>query len=114
MTTKFTVLNKTIVDRFTDSVSINDVVSYRLDCSPWAYDNADVSSATWVVERGSASVSEEAVALNVVSANVTFSQAGKVLISVTLSTADGLVKKIWLEMLVRGETESADDYGISS
>lgn len=110
MTTSYTLLTKTRVDRFNDIASIGDVKAYELDCSPWADDNGDITSATWTVEYGQASISDEALASNVLSANISFSESGTQLITILFETASGLKKKIWLNIVVKDERYPAGDY----
>ena len=110
MATKFTLLSKTISSHFVDDVGVGDVVSYEIDCSPWAYDNADISAATWTLESGSAVISGESVASNVVSATVSFSEESTNLISVLIETAGGIKKKIWITAIAHDENIYTDDY----
>lgn len=114
MTTDFTLPTKTRIDSFKDIASIEDAVSYRFGCTPWQEDNAAITSVTWVVEYGGASISNEALASGIVSALVTFSQSGKVLISILLNTAT-TKKKLWLEIFVKDKPQYInDDYGLSA
>lgn len=104
MTTRFTLLPN--VDKFTDVVSVGDIVGYEIECSSWG----TVASATSVVESGTAAVSSASVTSNVVSFTGTFVEAGKVLVSLLISSSGGLAKKIWLEVLVKDLESFADDY----
>lgn len=113
MTTRFNILAKKPVDTFADVVSLGDVVKYELDATGWQEDNSTITSAVWTVESGSASISNDAVASGVASALVTFSQAGKVLLSVLLNTSSHK-KKIWLEINVKDRQLLADDYGFGA
>lgn len=113
MTVSFTLTTKTRVDTFVDSASIGDVTKYSFDCSPWAEDNEAITSAVWTIESGEASVSGQAIASNVLSAVLSLSTSGKVLVSVLLSTAGGLAKKLWLEINVRDKKVDSGDYGLT-
>lgn len=110
MPTQFTLTTKTRVDTFRDVVSIGDAVTYQIDCTPWQEDNSAISSASWTVECGEAGISGQSLVSGVVSALITFSQSGKALISILLSTATQK-KKIWLEVRAKDLNGSADDYG---
>jgi hypothetical protein len=112
MSTSFTLPAKTHFDTFKDNVSIGDIVTYEIDCSPWEDDNSTITSATWTVESGQASISGQSVTDGVVSANVTFSQSGKTLISVLLVTAVQK-KKFWIQVLSKDlQQGTTDDYGL--
>ena len=114
MSVSFTLTSKTRVDSFKDTVSIGDAVTYEFDCTPWQEDNNTISSATWTVESGNASISGQSLVSGVASALITFSQAGKALISLLLTTATEK-KKIWLEIRCKDlQAPLGDDYGISS
>lgn len=114
MATTFSLTAKTRFDMYEDVASIGDAIRYQFDCTAWQEDNANITSATWTVEYGQAAISGQAVSSGVVSALVTFSQAGKSLISILLSTASGEKKKIWLLVLAKDKTEfrsGNDGYG---
>lgn len=113
MSVQFTLPSKTRIDSFKDRASINDAITYIFDCAAWQEDNSTITSATWVVESGTASISGQTLSSGIVSALVTFSQAGKALISILLNTATQK-KKMWLEVGVRDMKIAADDYGIST
>lgn len=96
-------------DQYTDIVSIGDVVSYRFDATPWAEDNSDITSVTWTVESGQASISGQQLASNIISANVTFNQQGSNLISLQINTPTQK-KKAWLQVYAKDVERYADDY----
>lgn len=52
-----------------------DVVTHRLDFNPWADDNGTVTSVTWTVESGSASIAGSALSSNTASTRVTTTDA---------------------------------------
>ena len=110
MSTDFTVTTKTRLDAFKDKVSIGDIATYEFDCTPWQDDNSTITGATWTVESGSASISGQAVSSGIVSAQVSFTQAERVLISILLTTATEK-KKLWLEIICRDYQLPIDDYG---
>lgn len=59
-----------------------EAVSVSVDFSAWAEDNGAITSATWTVKNGNATVSGQALASNVASAVVTTANAGWSLIEV--------------------------------
>lgn len=113
MSTRYNITAKQPMDTFENVVSLNDVVEYEFDATGWEADNADITSATWTVESGSATVSGQAVTDGVVSALVTYNQAGRVLISVLLNTAT-VKKKLWLVANVKDREIMTDDYGFNA
>lgn len=93
-----------------DRVSINDVKKYELDLAPWLVDKGTVSSIVWKVESGNgpgiATPTEE-------STLITFSQSGKSLISILVTTSTGEQKKIWLKVRAMDRNQYVDDYGMN-
>lgn len=114
MSVSFTLTSKTRVDTFKSRASIQDVMQHAFDCAAWEGDNAAITSATWTVESGNASISNQAVASGLVTADITFAASGKVLISILLNTAGAAKKKLWLEVRVKDLQYETDDYGICS
>lgn len=114
MSTSFTITTKTRVDVLRDNVSVGDVVDYDIDCTPWQADNATITSATWALESGNAAIASSTLVAGVASALVTFSEVGRVLISILLATATGQKKKIWLEVRARKPDVYVDDYGMTA
>jgi deoxyhypusine synthase len=115
MSVNFTLTSKTRVDQFRDSASLGDVISYSIDCTPWQEDNATITGVTFTALSGAAvSITSPLVASGVVSAILNFTQAGRSLVSILLTTASGLTKKIWLEINVKDVQLPADDYGLNN
>lgn len=92
-------------DYFEDRVSVGDVVKYELDFSPWLEGKGSISDTEWTVHSGSVSVDEDDQ-----SALITFSNAGKALVSCVVTTSTGEAKKIWL-ILKAIDRKGIDDYG---
>lgn len=57
----------------------------RFDLTPWEEDNGTVTTATWTVKSGQASVSGAALTSSIASALVTASQSGKSRIEVSFT-----------------------------
>lgn len=55
----------------------------RFDWSAWAEDNGTLTTATWVLESGSASIAGESLTSNVGQAQITTAETGTSLIKVT-------------------------------
>lgn len=96
-----------------DLVSIGDKLSYSVDFKAWAEQNAAVTTVTWTVESGNASVSGQSVSSSVATATIDFADAGRSLISVRGETAGGLKKTMWLDFMAADEENPTDDYGLS-
>lgn len=110
MSTKFKVTARSKKNKFTDTVSITDAVTYEIDFSAWQEDNSTVTSVTWAVESGQAGISGEALASGVASALITFSEQGRNLISILATTATEK-KKIWIEVYSKDYEVEPNDYG---
>jgi len=71
---------------------IGDDQTVNFDASSWASDNSDVTTATWSVESGQASIDGESLSANVATARITTSQSGKSMIKLILT--DGTNTKV--------------------
>lgn len=110
MTTTWNVAARNNAMRHQLNVSKGDAEAVRVDFTPWQEDNATITSATWTLESGSAAISGQALVAGVASALLTFSQAGRSIISILATTATAK-KKVWLEVYARDQQLAADDYG---
>lgn len=113
MPTSFVLPSKTRIDTFRDNVSIGDAVTYEIDCRPWQGDNSTITSVTWTVEAGNAAISGQSLTSGVATALVTFTDSGKSLISILITTATQK-KKVWLEVLAKNMQVYMDDYGLQA
>lgn len=77
-------------DVFRDVQKKGGVETYTFDASAWAEDNNTITTATWSVEKGNATISGQALASNVASAQVSFPEAGGSLIKLLLDTGTEL------------------------
>jgi len=112
MATDFCLPAKQHIDTFKDSVSVDDIVTYRFDCSVWEEDNSTITGATLTNEAGDVVLGTPSIASGVVTFTVTYSNAGKTLIAILLTTASQR-KKLWLEVSVKDLNGYCDDYGIN-
>jgi len=111
MATEFYITAENNPQKLSD-VSFKDAVkSYSLDFSPWAEDNNTVTAVTWTVKSGQASVSGQALASNVATAQVTFSQEGGSLIQIKAETGTETYI-LYLDILAKDPDLSTDDYGV--
>ena len=87
-----------------------DVKSLDVDCSPWADDNGTVTTATWSVESGSASIGTEALASNVASMLLTTSVADSGVIKLVVT--DGTHSEaLYINYIVKDpQAYPTDDY----
>jgi hypothetical protein len=111
MSKKYKIAAKGRKNKFADNLSLNDAESYEFDFSAWQEDNNTITSATWTVESGQVSITNEALASGVASALLTFSEQGKSLVSVLVDTGTEK-KQIWLEVYAKNYEDQATDYGI--
>lgn len=114
MSVDFTLAAKTRVDKFTAILSIGDVVKFNIDVTAWQEDNDTVTSATWTNVFGTVGITGQQISSGVVSANLSATQSGTAQVSVLLATASGLTKKIWINMRIKDQDVSGDDYGFIS
>lgn len=114
MTTEFAVTAKIVNDRFTDNVSKDNAEIYKFDFSSWSDDNDPVTNVLWTLEGGQATISSISFTDQIASALITFTEAGKQLISIKASTAAGSVRKLWLEIYVKDVKFMNDDYGMEA
>ena len=113
MSVDFTLTSKTRVDSFKDTLSLNDVIKYQIDCTPWVDDNEAITAATWTCISGSVGISNQTNVAGVVSANISATQAGSAQVAILLQTASGITKKIWLGLRVKDQDVVGDDYGLN-
>lgn len=73
----------------------------NINLGPWEEDNDSVSSVTWSLEQGSASISNENLSSSVASAVITGNSDGKSLIKVTFTTSGNSVLIHYLSVYVR-------------
>lgn len=114
MSVNFVLATKTKVDSFKDRASINDVVKYEIDCTPWQEDNSPITSIA-VTNDGasSAGISSQVLLNGVVSFFAMFTQSGTYNMRIVLTTATQK-KTIWLKVQVidRSKDGGGDDYGL--
>ena len=90
-----------------------DDAKLSFDFSPWAEDNAALTSVTWTVESGQASIDGQALSSSVATARITTNETGTSLIK--LSATDGThTKTVHLKVLTKDPeyTTAASDYGL--
>lgn len=109
---KFVIPARGKPDRVQDNVSLGDVVTYSFDFTPWEEDNNPITSATWTNEAGTVGISGQDVTDGILSAELTFNQSGKALVSILAVTAVQQ-KKVWLEVNVKDYDQYSNDYGMN-
>ena len=89
-----------------------DVKSHTFDFNPWADDNGTVTTATWAVKSGQASVTSSALSSNVVTAVITTSEAGNSML--TLTVTDGThTEVIYIQIRAKDpQIAQSEDYGM--
>lgn len=91
-----------------------DARQHSFDFGPWADDNGTVTTATWTVESGQATISGKTLASNVASAIITTPEADNGMI--TLSVTDGThTKVVYIRYRCKDpQAVITDDYGLCS
>lgn len=110
MSTDFVVSAKSNPSKVSSNVCKGDAVTYEFDFTPWQEDNSTITSVTWTLESGSAAISNKVLTSGVATALVTFTDAGRNIISVLAATATEK-KKVFLDVTARDQQLIADDYG---
>lgn len=105
MSTNFIVTSKDNPRKFYDVASKGDTIKYQFDFTPWQDDNDTITSVTWTLESGQATISNQVLTAGVATALVAFSQDGRSVISVT-ATTQTTVKKTYL--CIRSRDEAFD------
>jgi hypothetical protein len=92
MAKTFYITTHTRQQRLTLLASEGDIQTVSLDFTAWAEDNAALTTATWAVVSGSATVAGQALASSVASARITTTDPGTSVISITAT--DGTRTKV--------------------
>lgn len=95
-----------------DNVSKGDAVTYKFDFGPWTDDNHPLTSVTWVLQTGNASITEQTLTGSVASALVSFPVYGRNTISIAAATAHEQ-KQIWLYTVAHDEQADVQTDGYS-
>ena len=96
---------------FRDQTFKDEALTYSFDFSPWAEDNGTVTTVTWTVKSGSATVSGTALASNVATGVVTFGGTGSNLIQIK-ATNGTETKIVYLDALAKDPQSGTIDYGM--
>lgn len=81
-----------------------------VDFEPWAEDRGALASATWSVESGNATISNESLSGSVASAEITTAERGMSLIRVLGANAT-YQKAVWIRVSAEEPTQPTYDYG---
>lgn len=96
---------------FKDTDNKDSIKTYEFDFSSWEEDNSAVTSVTWEVQSGQASIGNEALASSVASAQITLSEVGGSVIKITAATGtQTYVTK--LDILTKDPNRTVHDYGL--
>lgn len=88
-----------------------DTKTYSFDYSAWAADNNDISSMTWTIKAGQATISDETLTSNVAQANISFPEEGRSLIQVTADTGTQVYVS-YIDIASKDPEILTDDYGV--
>lgn len=112
MATDFTVAASGNPQLFRDVGFKDGAIRYAFDFSPWEEDNGAVTSVTWTVKSGSATVSADTLSSSVARALVTFGDAGGSLIQIKAVTAANGTYVAYLDVLAKDPNGGTNDYGL--
>jgi len=90
----------------------DEVTPVSVDFSAWAEDNGAVTTATWAVISGSATVSGTSLALNVATGTVTTASRGSSLIEIKGAGATN-TKILKLRVYAKDPYQATNDYGFN-
>jgi len=90
-----------------------DIKSHSVDFSSWADDNANVTSVTWTVENGQASIGTEALSSNVASIILTTTEVGWSMLK-AVATDGTHSEAVYIKVLAKDPqiVSAIDDYGL--
>lgn len=113
MAIDFQITSENNPDIFRDVTFKGSAKTYSFDLSQWAEENNTISTATWTVEAGQASISGETLSSDVATALVTFSQSGGALIKIVFAGASEIYVA-WLDVIVKDlkAYQAGNDYCI--
>ena len=86
-----------------------DKEQFILDFSPWAEDNETITSVSWSIKAGSATISGENLIDDIASAYIALDDTDGALIEVTATTAN-LVKTAYIDVMVHKVEKESTDY----
>lgn len=112
MATDFVVTATRNQQIFKDVGFKDGAIKYSFDFGPWADDNGSITSVTWTVKAGSATISGDALAGNVATALVTFGDTGATLIQIKAVTASSGTYIAYLDVLAKDPQSGTSDYGM--
>lgn len=98
---------------FRDVTFKDSALTYTFDFSPWAEENGTITTVTWTVKSGQATVSGTGLTNNVATGVITFSQAGGSLIQIK-ATNGTETYVAHLDVLAKDPQRGTDDYGVCS
>lgn len=96
---------------FKDANNKDAVITYQFDYAPWAEENNAVTTVTWTLKSGQATISGETLSSNVASAQIALDEIGSALYEVKAET--GTEKYVtFLDIFIRDQNRIVNDYGL--
>ncbi len=113
MARRFYITTQTRQQRLDVLAMEGDDQTIEIDFSAWAEDNAEVTSATWSLLQGNASIDGQDLSDNVASARITTNTEGKSLIKLSATTGT-VTKTVYLRIVAKDPKEPCGvcDYGV--
>jgi len=96
---------------FNDADNKGAAITYQFDYNPWSEDNNNVTTVTWTIKSGQATITNEALASNVASSLITLNEIGGTLIEVKADTGTQIYVT-FLNILARDQNRIVRDYGL--
>jgi len=98
---------------FSDANNKGAAITYQFDFNPWSEDNNAITSVTWTIKSGQATITNEVLSSNVASSLITLNEIGGALIEVTADTGTQIYVT-FLDILARDQQRIVRDYGLVS
>lgn len=98
---------------FRDANNEGAAITYQFDFSPWSEENSAVTSVTWTLKSGQATIESETLSSNIATSLITLSQSGGALIEVRADTGTQIYVT-FLDILSRDQNRVTHDYGLCS
>jgi hypothetical protein len=87
-----------------------ETLPLSIDLSPWADQYGVVTTATWNIQSGTATLSNQTLVANVATTNVTIPDEGSSLLRLIADTASGISKVVYVTVRAVNPTQDANDY----
>ena len=94
-----------------DANNKDAIITYQFDFNPWVEQNNAVTTVTWTLKSGQATIASETLSSNVASALITLNEIGSALIEVKAETGTETYVT-FLDIFIRDQNRIVNDYGL--